>query len=250
MTYYVYLNSKYDEYAVTEEAYAQICALVHDNKLCTSDYRDPHPYTQDNPCVGKNICLVHMSKKHPHLTYTGTWAQWRSGKNDGALAHVFVDEKGYVYLSTEDNSTDLQRSIGDTLSYYGFIAPTQITSRGKSVDFYPHYARLHGDFKTASVIVMAYEHHSEKVKGLFLLYKNNAPRELSRKSDLYARADELVESSKDAQGEYHINGYSHTTRYEADVFEVISQLESAMYDVTLRLKNGNQGTDNRTGEEA
>jgi len=237
MTYYVYLNSKYDEYAVPDEIYAQICALVQDNKLCTYDYHDVHPYAADNPCVGKNICLRHMCQKHPHLTFVHDSFKWRNGPDDGAMAYIFLDSQGYVYLSTEDSSQQLQRSIVDTLGYYDFNAPEKVTSRGKSVDFYPSYATLYGDLKTASVIVLSYHHYSEKVKGLFLLYKVGYPKELSRKSDLYARAEALVTTKES----YH---------REAEIYEIISQLESAMYDVTLKLKNGKQGTDNQTtGDE-
>ncbi len=61
----------------------------------------------------------------------------------------------------------------------------------------------------------------------------------------------LVEASKDAHGEYTINGHSYMNKYEADVLEVISQLESAMYDVTRKLQNGNKivGDTNVTHKE-
>src|SRR5439155_12106768 len=125
------------------------------------------------------------------------------------------------------------QSLDDTLTYYGFTPPKTITSRGKSVDFYSSYATLYGDLHTASVIVLSYNHYSEKVKGLFLLYKNGSPKELSKKSDLYTRAEELVEACKDANGNYHLNGNSHYSR-ESVLYEVISQLESAVYDVASR----------------
>jgi len=79
------------------------------------------------------------------------------------------------------------------------------------------------------------------VKGLFLLYKNGPTKELSKKNDLYHRADELVEATKDAEGYYHVNGYAHAGKYESDILAVISQLESALYDVTRKLQTGNQG---------
>ena len=110
-------------------------------------------------------------------------------------------------------------------------------SRGKVVNFYSHYATLYGELGKASVIVLSYNQYSEKVKGLFLLYKGGLVKEFSKKSDLFHRADELVEATKDAQGEYHINGRVHYSHYDADVYEVVSQLESAMYDVTLKLQN-------------
>ena len=58
-----------------------------------------------------------------------------------------------------------------------------------------------------------------------------------------------MEASKDASGEYHIHGNSHSGRFEADVYEVISQLESAFYDVTRKLQNGTFHKEEESDEE-
>ncbi len=234
---HVYLNSTYNEYYVDETTYEQIVALVQANKHCTFDYHEIHPYTQENPCVGRSICLTHLLKKHPNLVYSG---QSRVEK-DNSRTYTFLDTQGYVYTSTEDSTQEMQRNLTATLAYYGFTPPEKVTSRGKSTDFYPSYANLYGDLKTASVIVLSYHHYSEKVKGVFLLYKNSSCKELRTKSDLYARAEELVKATLPKNGQ---------TWLERDVYKVISQLESALYDVALRLQNGTKGTDNRTGDEA
>ena len=239
---YVYLESKYNEYFVSEEAYQQIVALVAAHKYCTYDYRNRHPYTQESPCVGKNICLEHLLLKQKNLSrldVTGLTAENKA-------IYYFVDRQGYVYSSTEDSTEEAQRSIGDTLSYYGFTPPKTVESRGKSVSFSEYYATLHGDLTNASVIVLAYNQTTEKVKGLFLLYKNGPTKELNKRSDLYHRAEELVEARKDTHGEYHIGASSHFGRFESDIYEVISQLESALYDVTRKLQNSKVV---QTGEE-
>lgn len=231
---YVYLDSKHDEFFVDEETYTTIAALVKDHKQCLYDYRNRHSYTPENPCVGKAICLEHLLQKQSHLVYAG-----QVGMDSGnRCIHRFVDVKGLIYTATEDSSEDAKPNTLETLAYYGFTPPVKITVRGKSVDFYAYYANIHGDLHSASVIVLSYNQYSEKIKGLFLLYKHGPTKELSKKSDVYRRAEELVEQSKDAHGEYHIGGRTHFNRYEADVLEVISQLESAMYNVTLSLQNG------------
>ena len=243
---HVYLNSTYNEFYVNETTYEQIVALVQANKHCTFDYHEIHPYTEDNPCVGRSICLTHWLKKHPNLVYAG---EFRVEK-DNSHTYTFLDKQGYVYTATEDSTQEMQRDVLATLAYYGFTPPDKVESRGKLVDFYSYYASLYGDLHSASVIVLSYQQQSEKVKGLFLLYKNGPAKMLLKRSDLYSKAVELVEASKDEHGEYHINGHSHYRFYEADVYDVVSQLESAMYDVTRRLQNGKQGPDNRTGEDA
>jgi len=228
----VYLDSKYNEYFVSDEAYEQIVQLVQANKYCVHDYRNRHAYTENNPCVGRNICLEHLLQKQGHLTQIDVVGMTADNKS----IYYFTDAKGYVYTSTEDSSDEAKQSTDETLTYYGFTPPATITSRGKSVAFYSYYATLHGDLHNASVIVLSYNQSSEKVRGLFLLYKGGLVKDFSKKSDLYHRADELVEATKDANGDYHINGRSHYGHYEADVYEVVSQLESALYDVTRKLQ--------------
>ena len=234
---YVYLESKYNESYLNDEAYAQIVAIVQANKHCMYDYRDRHPYTKDNPCVGKNICVEHLLQKQRTLTRLDV-----VGTNADRPVYYFTDTQGYVYTSIEDSSDEARMDMLETLSFYGFIPPKTVESRGKMVDFYSHYATLHGDLRTASVIVMSYQQSREKVKGLFLLYKGGHAIELQKRGDhktLYTKAEELVEATKDANNEYHIGGTSHYGRYESDTYEVISQLESAVYDVTRKLQNGN-----------
>jgi len=240
---YVYLDNKNHEFLVDDETYGAIVALVQAHKLCVSSYQDRHPYTDDNPCVGRGICLQHVLKKQPHLVYAGSLHVDAHGRH----IHRFLDEQGVVYTSTEDSSDEASRNIDATLAYYGFTPPETITARGKTVTFYSSYATLHGDLHTASVMVLEYHHYHEKVHALFLLYKHGPAKELAKKSDLYHRADALVETTKDSQGYYHLTGSSHPGKVEADTLAVVSQLESALYDVTIRLQQSRQGTDNQTG---
>jgi hypothetical protein len=233
---YVYLESKYNEFYLNDEAYAQIVAIVQANKYCMFDSRNRHPYTKDNPCVGKNICVEHLLQKQRNLTRLDV-----VGTNADRSMYYFVDTHGYIYTSIEDSSDEARKDVLETLSFYGFTPPKTVESRGKTVDFYSHYATLHGDLRSASVIVLSYQHSQEKVKALFLLYKGVHSVELHKRGDhktLYSKAEELVEATKDATNEYHIGGMSHYGRYESDIYEVISQLESAMYDVSRKIHNG------------
>lgn len=231
---YVSFNGRNNEYYVDDETVATIAALIKAHKHCTYDYQNRHPYTPDNPCIGKNICLEHLLQKQKSLVYAG---QLGVDSSDRRI-YRFLDVKGIISTSIEDYSEEAKQSIDDTLAYYGFTPPTSVLSRGKAVNFYAYYATPHGDLHTASVIVLSYNHYPEKVRSAFLLYKNGPTKEFSKKSELYRRAEELIEGTKDIQGQYHINGHIRASLYEADVYEVISQLESAMYDVTRKLQNG------------
>ncbi len=235
---YVYLDDKHNEYSIDDDAYQEIVRLVQANKLCVYRYSERHPYSEDNPCVGKGLCLQHLLLKQNTLTYVGS----KGVNSDNRHLYRFLDSKGYVYETIEDSSEEATRSIIDTLAYYGFTPPATVGYRERSESFLSFYATLHGDLRSASVIVLSYAHYSDKIKGLFLLYKDGPAKELNRKGEqkaLFTRADELVEASKDIHGEYHIGETPHSGRYESDTYEVISQLESAVYDVIRRLNKGN-----------
>src|SRR5437764_9054241 len=204
---YVYLESKYNEFYLNDEAYAQIVAIVQANKSCMFDYRDRHPFTAENPCVGKNICLEHVLQKQRTLTYLNV-----VGSNADRPVYYFVDTQGYVYTSIEDSSDEARKDVLETLSYYGFTPPKTVESRGKTVDFYSHYATLHGDLRSASVIVLSYQHSQEKVKALFLLYTRAYAIQLHKRGDhksLYTRAEERVEATKDANTDQQIGATAH-----------------------------------------
>jgi hypothetical protein len=232
----VSLDGSRNEFYLDDETYAEIVRLVQANKQCTSTYKDRHLYTEDNPCVGRSICLEHLLVKQPHLVYAGSL----SVDSYNRRIHRFVNSKGMIHTSIEDSDDEAKEDLNATLAYYGFTAPETVESRGKSVSFTSYYARIHGDLHNASVLVLSYNHYTEKVRGEFLLYKNGKTVPLNKRGEhkaLYTRAEELVEACKDAEGVYHI-GTPHSGRYDSDMYEVISQLESAMYDVTRKLQNG------------
>lgn len=203
--------------------------------MYTRTSSERHPYSEENPCVGKGICLEHLLQRQPQLTRLDIVGV----SSDNQLIYYYTDPQGFLYTSTEDSSEEARRDLQETMNFYGFTPPGTIQSRGKAVSFYSYYATLYGDLKTASVIVLVYHQYNEKVKGTFLLYKHAPCKELTKRSDLYAKACVLVEASKDESGRYTINGSSPSGNFEENVLKVISQLESALYDVERKLQNGN-----------
>src|SRR2546422_6241833 len=89
----VYLISTYNEYIVDDETYAAIFALVQAHKYCTYTYRNCHPYTQENPCVGRNLCLEHLLEKQKYLVFSGLLRV----DNDNRRVYRFLDTRGGVY---------------------------------------------------------------------------------------------------------------------------------------------------------
>lgn len=219
-----------------ESVYEQIAALVQANKCCTHDYRNRHPYTPENPCVARNICLSHFLEKHPNLRYLDE----EEVNKDNKRVFRFVDTQGYLYRSIEDNPGEAVKDLTSTLAYYGFTPPYTVAYQGKVVTFNVYYATLYGDFQTASVLVLAYNQTVDKVKGLFLLYKNGPAKELNKRGAqkaLFERAEEIIEATKDTEG-YHLGDRTFYRRSDSQTYEVISQLESAWHDAAVKLQNG------------
>jgi hypothetical protein len=89
---YVSLDGKHNEYYVDEETYAAIALLIKEHKHCTYDYHNRHPYTPENPCVGKNICLEHLLYKQRSLVFAGQLGIDSSDR----LIYRFLDGKGMI----------------------------------------------------------------------------------------------------------------------------------------------------------
>src|SRR5947209_3615011 len=104
---YVYLDNKYNEFFIDEATYAQVVALVQAHKHCTYSSKQRHLYTDDNPCVGRNLCLEHLLEKQKHLAYAGSLAV----DSENRRMHRFVDSKGMIYTSTEDYSEEAKEDL-------------------------------------------------------------------------------------------------------------------------------------------
>src|SRR5438552_18895293 len=120
---YVCLDGKYNEYFVDDETFAAIVSLVQQHKCCLFDFHNRHPYTQDNPCVGKNICLEHLLQKQTQLSKLDV----QGLTSDNKAIYYFVDKRGMVYTTTEDSSTEASESLTDKQSYYSLTLPQPCT---------------------------------------------------------------------------------------------------------------------------
>src|SRR5205085_1938078 len=89
------------EATITDEAYAQILAIVDNAKLCG---RCQQPYRTDNPQVAQNLCLACFQKKYQHkgLTYVGVY----STNKEGDVTHQFTDARGYISLTSTFSEND------------------------------------------------------------------------------------------------------------------------------------------------
>jgi hypothetical protein len=116
-----------------------------------------------------------------------------------------------------------------------------VAYRDRTVAYNGYYATLFGHVDTASVIVLSFEKKSsETVKGQFLLYNDGTHKELAKRGEhksLFTRAQALLGATKDEAGYYHLpSGTTTSALYEEDSYPIISQLESAMFDVMCQFQ--------------
>ena len=76
----------------------------------------------------------------------------------------------------------------------------------------------------------------------FLSYKEGTFRELTKRDaemkDLLRQATEIVEESKDENGWYQLGEYPVKYIRGSVLYQVVSQIASAVYDVRCRLSRG------------
>src|SRR4051812_46123542 len=121
----VYLRYPSNEYSVSDDAYQQIVRLVNAHKLCL---KGRHPYSEDNPCVGRNLCQEHLLQQHSGMTFLGLLRTDYSGRR----VYRYINKEGFIYTSTEDSSTELEKDLDETLAYHGFVPPKEVTYRDRT----------------------------------------------------------------------------------------------------------------------
>ncbi len=231
----VYLDYPSNEYYVDDVGFAAIFQLVKAHQLCQ---KEKHPFSEENPCVGRNLCLQHLLQNHRSLTFLDVMRTDLYGRK----IYRYLDKAGYIFTSTEDSSDDASKDLDESLNYHGFVPPKTVTFRDRTVEYNDYYATLFGNVNTASVIVMSFDKRgSETVKGQFLLYNDGTHKELAKRGEhkqLFTRSQALLEATKDTEGTYHLpNGSTTTLLTDEDCYPLISQLESAMFDVIRKIAN-------------
>jgi hypothetical protein len=107
--------------SVSDAGYEQVVNLIMACRCCC---KCGDTFSEINPVVGVNVCLGCFVTEHTHLTYVGSLGE---PDEEGYVTYKFLDEEGYVFLSTADRSESPTRSIAQTLAHWGFAVPEQYT---------------------------------------------------------------------------------------------------------------------------
>ena len=194
----------YKDYTVTDATYAKIVALVTAEWICKVCEK---PYTSDNPEALKNKCLGCV-KQQSSLPYI------RQHRLLTSEYHCFKDAQGYLSLASP-SAEALSRSVNATLQFYGFSYPVEW--EGKRL--YNEWSVSGSPEKDRCVMLAAYvelwheakkKYDSKKVE--FFSFKHKGFLAVNRRKkyvrELFRKATAIIEQSKDARGQYHIQGNS------------------------------------------
>jgi hypothetical protein len=194
----------YKEYTVTEATYEKIVALVHAERICNVCEQ---PYTSDNPEALKNKCLACVKQKST-LVYIGQHRLLTSAY------HCFKGTDGSLSLASP-SAESLTRSVNATLAYYGFSSPREW--EGKRI--YNEWYISGNPEQDTCVMLEAYvefwqeakeKYDSKKVEFFSFKQKGFLPVNRRKKyvRELFKKATAIIEHTKDARGQYHIQGHT------------------------------------------
>jgi len=231
----VYLDyaSNTHEYYLETQGYDQVRTLVMKLRICAT-CKLPYDIDKERPCVGLRICLSCFLKKHPNLKFL----EVQTVNSEQEYTYAFLDEAGNVYTSQENYTDTPGKDIAYTLKQHQFTPPAQYKPL-KSTDLirlHPSHFTVYGDLHSASVIVVDYNDYYDKVHVAFLLYKHAGHKELTKRGEgkvLWEKAQTMLERTK--RGSYYlINGHEQSRIWESDIYRLISQMESAVYDISMQ----------------
>jgi len=231
---YLRYTSNTNEHYVSQEDYLNVVRpLIMKLRRCAKceEYFD----ADNNPCVGKRICMKCLLKKHPDYHFL----EVTSIDKDGEQTFAFLDPAGKVYTIHENHSDDLSEDILHTLKQNGFLSvPTEHTpfKSTEPVKLWVSKFKVYGDVSRNSVVVLNYSDTWEKHHFTFLLYKHGNYKELTKRGEgkvLYEKAVGMIEKTKRGSY-YYIDGQQRGQIWDGDIYETIAKLDSMLYDLSLQ----------------
>lgn len=232
----VYLTRWHDEpLVISDEGLQHMFTLVQQYLVCETCGQT---YGENNPQVAQNLCLSCLVMRQKDLVFAGP----NGGDEKGRTMFTFLDTEGYVYVATAGYSEKAVKDTRRTLVHWGFPFPATYKTGQEEITLYPHDWKIHGDLRGASVIVLEYNHYSPpRFSAVYLSYKADAYRELTKRDGemkrLLQRARETVEATRGSDGQYHIGNHATSEIWNSQVYEVVSAMESAVYNIQLQLRS-------------
>jgi len=220
-------NAHSQPITVSDDGYELIKQLIETSKACSSC---GFHYDAANPEVARNLCLVCFlgDKRNIPLEYVGSYTN-KTTYNE-YLYYTFMAPDGHMWESSPTSyHNEARESARTTLAYWDFILPGSVVIDGVERFLSPEWS-IYGDVREPVVVAVNTRHDSGK-SFVFLLYKDDQPRELNKRKGeirkLFAEARKRLEATKDAKGYYHPSDgweFSHEV-YDSNLYEFIVQIE-------------------------
>lgn len=213
---------------VTDEGQQAVEALAWHHAVCV---QGGHPYTNDNPRVGLNLCLRHYLENQQSLKhYIGVLRQ----TDEHHSVHGFVDYWGFVQVASTKNTTPSTDNV-ETLRYYRFTVPDTFRpdENDQPIALEPSFWKLYGQVQERSVVIAVYDRPSPIAYFDFLCVKDGPALPVTRRKGmlrkLWQTAKRQIESSHDQEG-YHWRGTTFKQLFESHLYRAVSDLASDQYD--------------------
>ncbi len=213
----IYFDNPHQPITIDNATYEQIATWIEIGRVCGTCGK---PYTDQNPWVSLNTCLLCFLKREDAkgLTFAGVLSKDRYG-----TLYQFLDPKGYVsYTSTSSKKSE--RSEYETIKHWGFPVMDSFLLGETTVELSPFRWYIHGDVKTHSVLVLENLEYSSGTRRAFLSYKGGGCVFFTRrKGTMRSLWNQAMERLKAQKGD----GSSY---YESEIYEIIADLASREYE--------------------
>ena len=191
-----------------------------------------HPYTQDNPRIGRNCCLHHYLEEARSLkSYIRLLRQVGEHESE----HVFVDYLGFIHVSSTKNN-EPYKSVYETMRYYGFtpLQEFQLDATSAPLQLEPYFWNVYGDVQTRPVVIAVYKKETPTPSLFeFLCVKDGPTLPISRRRGillhLWREAKRQIEASHDKDG-YHWKETTFSQVFESRIYTAASDIASEQYD--------------------
>lgn len=218
-------------YLVPDTVFAQIQTLVAKHSVCRLC---ENPFDEKtNPNVVHSVCLACFRQENSSL-HLEPEPQAITDEN-GRQSYVFLDAEGYVYTPVPaSDSIEAVENIPATLSFWDFPDISSIELEGKAVELDPQDASIFGDVRHNSVVVVSKRKLGGRIEVVYLSYKNGQcvylDKAKGKTRKLWREAESAYLATRDVRGRYHYK--ERVSRYpvQGDIYCLLSDRESAVYD--------------------
>ena len=219
-------------FEVTEEGYNLIREVISRHQICPTCHS---LIDQEEHLLVAKKCLACVLREHPSITFAGL----QRVDSDGDKIYAFVNQEGIVLTSEENSSEKPEEDVAFSIEQAGFTIPTTYKPFKSTENLRLGRAswKVYGKLSASVVVLHYYDYYSKgRIEIDYLAYKGGQTIEFNKRTtehkNMLEKARNLAERTKKGSY-YHLNGQQLTQIEDADLFQIIAMLESAVNNEQL-----------------